>query len=115
MTGLPERPYPADQVTVSGPTEGPHYPENDRYQFGSWPQLVIETDGYGDLSAIDPYSGRRLTAPVCNTAGYGTGSANLSIYDQMRRLIDELERSEFWRRVPDASLLAGDVTPEDAQ
>lgn len=100
MITLPERPYPADQVDIRPAYDGfVGYPDTEAYRWQSFAQLAVETDGYGDLSAIDPYTGRRLTAPVATESGYGSPSANLSIYDQLRRLVDELERSEFMGKV----------------
>lgn len=36
------------------------YPSNDTHRYSEWPALVIEMGGYSDLTAIDPYSGRRF-------------------------------------------------------
>jgi hypothetical protein len=118
MSNLPERPYPADQVDVRPAYDGfVGYPKSEAYRWQSFAQLAIETDGYGDMSAIDPYSGRRLTAPVASVSGYGTGSAELSVYDQMRRLVDELERQGFLGRAdkPGTEIMADAVKPEDAR
>jgi hypothetical protein len=95
MTTLPERPYPADQVSLNNAIAGPFYPDVETHTWGAFAFLAIEAGGYGDLEVVNPYNGRRLTAPVCTESGYGTGPADLSIYDQLRLLVDELERSRF--------------------
>jgi hypothetical protein len=118
MSNLPERTYPADQVDVRPAYDGfVPYPTNEAYRWQSFAMLAIESDGYGDLSAIDPYTGRRLTAPVGTREGYGTGSIGRSVYDQMRMLIDEMERSQFLAsgRAKMAQAVADAITPGDTK
>lgn len=64
------------------------YPKNDTYQFGEFAYLVVETGGYCDLSAVDPYSGDRFW--VGNVL-----KDDPSPYDALRRLVDAMEREHF--------------------
>jgi hypothetical protein len=75
-------------TATTGPTPGPHYPDAGSYQWGEFACLAIEFGGYGDLSAVDPYDGRRL-----NTRAFNPGGG--SVYDALRRLVDEMQRTRF--------------------
>lgn len=76
---------------VPATSDGPHYPASDVYRFGEFAYLVVEAGGYGDLTAVDPYTGRRFWSPVFDTPG----ADDLSPYDVLRRLIDAMEAHAF--------------------
>jgi hypothetical protein len=94
------------------------YPQNDRYQFQEFAGLVIEMGGYSDLTAIDPYTGRRFwlgSALKCDVhsaalAAAKPGDAAMAVYGEshsceacnvtspvagIRRLLDAMEAAGF--------------------
>lgn len=91
---------PADRRdwSMTGPTEGPHYPQADTYQFGAFAGAVIELGGYSDIEMIDPYTGRRLwLGQALGRFGIREGETETSvnIYDAMRALVDLAEATGF--------------------
>jgi hypothetical protein len=88
-------------VTINTPIEGqyPVYPQAQAHTWGAFAFLAIEAGGYGDLEAVNPYTGVRLNAPVW-------GHKDLNPYDALRRLIDEMEEVDF------LSLQAAEPKPE---
>lgn len=64
------------------------YPRTDRYQFGCWPVIVIETGGYCDLEAIDPATGEKLWSRVWE-------GEDTNVYTALRRLVDAMEAARF--------------------
>jgi hypothetical protein len=67
--------------------DAPRYPKVETHLWGMWPVLAIETGGYRDLEAKDPYTGRALNARVIRDGQ--------SIYDALRLLIDAMEAVDF--------------------
>lgn len=61
----------------------PTYPQTDSHLWGEFPVLAIETGGYNDLTAVDPYTG--------NTVRIDLTGQDATVYDSLRRLIDRLE------------------------
>lgn len=96
------------------------YPKAGSYTWGEFAGLAIEMGGYSDLSAIDPYTGRRFwlgSALRCDEhslalAKAEPGDAAMAVYGQthdcgpchgsiltgIRRLLDAMEAAGF----PDA-------------
>lgn len=96
------------------------YPKAGSYTWGEFAGLVIEMGGYSDLSAIDPYTGRRFwlgSALRCDEhslalAKAEPGDAAMAVFGQVRdceschgsvltgirRLLDAMESAGF----PDA-------------
>lgn len=64
-----------------------NYPKSEAYTWGEFAHLAIETGGYGDLTAIDPWTGQRFW--VSDAAGSDNP------YENLRRLIDAMEREGF--------------------
>lgn len=81
------------------------YPHNDRYQWGAWPVIAIETGGYSDLEAHNPSTGDYLWTralrcdkhPDPADASWVECEAcrNGTIYDALRRLVDAMEAHGF--------------------
>lgn len=84
-------------VTVTpGNPEQPCYPQTDSHLWGAFAILAIESGGYGDLDAVDPYSGRRINAPVGRVdSSWDKPLQNINIYDQLRRLVDLMQAEKF--------------------
>lgn len=65
------------------------YPQSATYTFGEFAGPVFEYGGYGDMSMIDPYTLRRLWV------GGASEDEQISIYDYLRKVIDEAEKIDF--------------------
>lgn len=59
------------------------------------PVLAIEGDGDGQITAVLPETGERLTVATSAATEDAPGE-ELSVYDQLRRLIDAAERAELF-------------------
>lgn len=104
-------------VGVSG-TLDRCYPRSDSHTWGEFAGLAVEMGGYGDLTAIDPYTGRRFwlgSALRCDEhslalAKAEPGDAAMAVYRQchrceachassvvtgIRRLLDAMEFAGF--------------------
>lgn len=83
-------------ITVTEPTAGPHYPQADTHTWGAFATLAIECGGYGDLEAVDPYTGRRChTYAWCKDSRLDLNAYDDNVYTALRRLIDAMEREQF--------------------
>jgi hypothetical protein len=71
----------------------PVYPQAAKYAFQEFAGPVFELGGYGDMTMIDPYSGRRLWV-----SAELLGPEKASIYDSMKRVIEIAERNRFLER-----------------
>lgn len=101
------------------------YPSNDRYQWQEFAGLAIEFGGYADVTAIDPYSGRRFwlaQAFACDEHAAELNDAEpgdqaMQVYaakrgcekcrtstalDAIRRLLDAIEADGTFMSDPDA-------------
>jgi len=75
------------------PSQG--WPEVESHLWGAFPVLAIETGGYSDIEAIDPFTRRRF-----NVAQAWAGETN--VYDAMRKLIDAMQEVGFLDTISDA-------------
>jgi hypothetical protein len=66
-----------------------HYPQDDKYEFQEFAGPVFEMGGYGDMTMIDPYTGRRLWV---SQALLGE---DWSPYQAMRKVIELAEKHDF--------------------
>lgn len=64
------------------------YPTTDIYEFGEFAGPIFEMGGYGDITMIDPYTGRRLWVG-------GAFQDGDSIYDAMTKAISVAEEIGF--------------------
>jgi hypothetical protein len=76
------------------------YPAVDLYQFQEFAGPVFELGGYGDMTLIDHYTGRRLwMAPERANDGHVMPGdpvlTEMSVYDQMARLIALAKEIDF--------------------
>ena len=88
---------------ISGPRPpGECYPATGTYTFGEFAGPVFEHGGdgenaapafefgaYGDMSLVDPWTGRRLWVAVFNAG------QPMSVYDAMRKVIEIAEATGF--------------------
>lgn len=99
--------------SVTGPVDtdpNHYYPKVDCHIWGAFAGLAIELGGYGDLEAVDPYSGRRFWLgnaftpdaelgdrrdPITFGQTARTVEGGLTFFDAMRRLIDAMEAAAF--------------------
>lgn len=71
--------------------DAPRWPQVEGHVWNAFPQLAIETGGYHDLEAYDPFTGRMIwTRAFQNPDGTA-----VNIYDGLRRLIDVMEAAGF--------------------
>ena len=111
-------------------------PENGGYHDHVWQEfagLAIEMGGYSDLTAVDPYSGRRLwlsSAFKCDThtamlnaakpgeeaievyrLSHECGDCSDSVYGAIRRLVDAMEAIGFPEGFRDEAQAAEVIVP----
>lgn len=106
-------------VSAGRPAEG-CYPRSDSHTWGEFAGLAIELGGYADISAVDPYTGRRFwlsgalrcDAHSTELAAATPGDEAMAVYGRahecadcrvpiitaIRRLLDAMEAAGF----PDA-------------
>jgi hypothetical protein len=65
------------------------YPKRNEFQFGCWPVLVLETGGYNDIEATDPWTGRSLWV------GQIWDDSATPVAGMLRLLADTIEESGF--------------------
>lgn len=83
---------PADERwAISGPTEGPHWPNAEAHTWGEFAGVAVECGGYGDMTMIDPSSGRRLWLGDAFDQTPGDGA----FLRALRRLVDLAEATGF--------------------
>lgn len=81
---------------TAGREEDPHYPAYSVHQWGAFAYLAIESGGYGDLDAVNPYNGDRLNVPVFHKDGkWYDIDPSVDIYTGLHRLVDAMEKTEF--------------------
>ncbi len=66
------------------------YPKNDRYIWGEFAVLAIETGGYRDLSAINPLNGARITLLDAFV------NPETKLTDALRKLCDLMDAVPQW-------------------
>jgi hypothetical protein len=88
-------PVVSPEISVTKPTAGPHYPQADTHTWGAFAFLAIESDGYGDLEAVDPYSGRELHTYAWHEGNRFDGAPHFDVYKALRQLIDAMEQVKF--------------------
>lgn len=93
---------PEHEVSARKPPEQ-CYPKVEVYTWQEFAGFAVEMGGYGDLTMIDPYSGRRFWCPVPDQVWeQGTMAA-------YRYLLEQAEKHGF----PDGTPIQ--VAPESAQ
>lgn len=76
-------------TSTTGPApEEQRYPQATAHTWGEFPVIAVEMGGYSDITAVDPYTGRRLWLG-------GANGADATPYDALRRLIDAMEAQGF--------------------
>lgn len=89
------------------------YPQAATYTWGEFAGLAIEFGGYGDISAVDPYTGERFTlldAWAYHPANHGS-DGGASFLNAIRRLVDAIEADGWMRRAEQQHKDAGNVAP----
>lgn len=72
------------------------YPQADSYTWGEFADLAIELGGYGDITAVNPYTGTRLCL-LNASEGIDPGDPR-GHFTMLHRLIDALETNpEFFQ------------------
>lgn len=82
--------------TTPGDPEQDHYPHTGTHEWGEFAGLAIELGGYGDITAIDPYSGDRfwLADAFSRDASTSMPLAD-DWYNALRKLIDAMEAANW--------------------
>ena len=68
--------------------DAPNYPQLDTHLWSAFAVLAVETGGYHDIEARDPYTGRKLWTRLSD------GDHN--VYSQLRQLVDAMEAADFF-------------------
>ena len=77
------------QVSPAFDPQVKYWPNVESHLWGAFPVLAIETGGYNDIEAEDPFTGRTFyLGGSCNGEG-------VSPYDALRRLVDAMEEAGF--------------------
>ena len=69
--------------------DAPRYPRCGTHLWSAFALLAVETGGYNDIEAVDPYTGRVVWTRLPE-------DKDLNVYDQLRHLIDAMEAAEFY-------------------
>lgn len=80
---------PTTSISEARPDEE-CYPKAGSHVWNEFAGLAIELGGYGDITAIDPYTGRRFW--------WGNGVLTGNFYEDIRNLATEMEKQRFLAR-----------------
>lgn len=70
------------------------YPQTGSHEWSEFALLAIEQGGYGDITAVDPYSGRRFWLGA-DYEGDPPRAIERSPYERLRLLVDAMEHERF--------------------
>lgn len=71
------------------------YPRSGSHEWSEFAFLAIEQGGYGDITAIDPYTGRRFWLSQEYKPDGSHDVVMKSPHQRLRELIDAMEREQF--------------------
>lgn len=94
-----------------------NYPASGTHTWNEFAGMAIECGGYSDISAVDPYTGRRFHLSCAFVADDQVkdwprqDGPGLGLYDAMRRLIDAMEAARFAQSADEDGTAVADPRP----